>query len=378
MAQTVVIIQNRLLHYRVGFFEKLLSKCRENQIDLTLVHGNPSKRDKVRNDTGILSWSSQIRNSFISVGGLELIFQWIPFRYWTADLVILQQENRVLSSYLIYLFRKVRALPVAFWGHGINFQSKYPSGLREKWKKMWGKRVDWWFAYTLLTERVLMSWGYPPSQITRLNNSIDTEKLRNDLASWSDSEIKSKARELGISEGCPVGLFCGSLYQEKRLDFLISAADLIKDKNPDFHLIIVGDGPKRGELEIAAQTRPWIHVMGARVGKEKALYFRMAQVLMNPGLVGLPLIDAFVAGLIMVTTENAKHSPEIIYLENERNGVVTVDNVSSYAQSVNKIFDDENYSGHLSRQALEAGKVYSLDAMVDNFVKGIKSAISNY
>ena len=59
----VVIFQHRLLHYRVGLFEMLRDRCRENSIELHLVHGQATARDKVRNDVGFLSWAHSVISS---------------------------------------------------------------------------------------------------------------------------------------------------------------------------------------------------------------------------------------------------------------------------------------------------------------------------
>ena len=53
--------------------------------------------------------------------------------------------------------------------------------------------------------------------------------------------------------GAPVGLYCGSLYPDKRLDLLLAAAEKVHEKHPGFRLVVVGDGPSRPFVTDAAR-----------------------------------------------------------------------------------------------------------------------------
>ncbi|MEP6878903.1 MAG: glycosyltransferase [Nitrosospira sp.] len=58
--------------------------------------------------------------------------------------------------------------------------------------------------------------------------------------------------EIGAEDGTKIGLFCGSLYPDKRLDYMVEAADQIHAALPDFRLLIMGDGPSASEMNAAA------------------------------------------------------------------------------------------------------------------------------
>ena len=68
-----------------------------------------------------------------------------------------------------------------------------------------------------------------------------------------------------------VGLFCGSLHREKRLDYMIAAADRVRKACRDFHLVVMGDGPCADEISVAARTRPWLHWVGSRKVQRRRL-----------------------------------------------------------------------------------------------------------
>lgn len=372
----VVICQHRLLHYRVGLFEKLRAACAVRGIDLHLVHGQASRRESVKRDEGSLPWAHKVQNRFWEVGARDLVWQPFPADLRDADLVVVMQENRILSNYPLLLGRLWSPRRVAYWGHGVNFQSDAPAGLREKWKQMMLTRVDWWFAYTAMTVDVLRRAGYPQERITCLDNAIDNEAFERDLASVTDTQLQAMRLEIDAPEGAPVGLFCGSLYPDKRLDYMIEAADRIHAALPAFRLVVIGDGPSAGELRTAMETRPWLKWLGVRKGLEKAAWFRLADVVINPGLVGLHVLDSFCSGTPMITTAESRHSPEIAYLNDGVNGLVVRGEASRYADAVIALFNDRARLETIKQAALRDARRYTLDNMVNEFANGIERCVS--
>jgi hypothetical protein len=73
---------------------------------------------------------------------------------------------------------------------------------------------------------------------------------------------------------------------------------------------------------------------GVRKRLEKALYFRMGDIMLNPGLVGLHIVDAFCSGLVIVTTKTASHSPEVVYLRDGENGIYADDTAIAYSEAM--------------------------------------------
>ena len=373
----VVILQHRLLHYRVSLFEQLHTQCLTRGIDLHLVHGQPTRRELPRNDAGTLPWADVVKNRFWEIGVRDWLWQPLPKNLHDADLIVMMQESRILSNYPLLLSRFWSNHKIAYWGHGINLQSDAPTGLLEQWKKLFIKKVDWWFAYTQMTVDILIKSSYPTNQITCLNNAIDTVGFKADLAQVSDADLAAERNILGIAANAPVGIFCGSLYPDKKLAFLIAAIDFIHQQSPEFHCLVLGDGPSMPYMHEAAASRPWLHLLGVTKGTKKALYFRMADFMLNPGLVGLHIVDAFCAGLVMATTSGAKHSPEIAYLEAGVNGIMSADNVDEYAQAILSLIADRTLFNGYKNAALASADIYTLDNMVDQFVDGLSRCLAH-
>ena len=371
MKQKVVILQYRLLHYRVRLFELLRERCQQRDIKLHLVHGQATGREAGKQDTGHIDWADVVRNRYVHVGGKDVLWQPFPGHLRDAGLVVMMQENRLISNYPLLFGLRGKATRVAYWGHGRNFQSGAPNGLRERWKRLLVGRVDWWFAYTERTRDVLLADGYPDDRITVLNNAIDNEELARDLAAVTPAQRHALRLEIGASDDAPVGLYCGSLYPDKRLDYMIAAADLIHDALPEFRLIIIGDGPSAGVVRAASLARPWVRWLGARTGRDKAEWFAVADLVINPGAVGLHVLDAFCSGAPMITTRESKHGPEIAYIEDGVNGVIVAGDAVSYASAVTSLLRDRARLDALKRRARDDARRYTLANMVARFADGI-------
>jgi glycosyltransferase involved in cell wall biosynthesis len=370
----VAILQHRLLHYRLGLFEQLRSACMARDLELTLIHGDATPSEAVRKDTGELPWATQVRNRNLRVGGRDLLWQPFSSLVRQADLVVLMQESRLLSNYPWLFGWGPNETRVAYWGHGRNFQSQAASGLRERWKRRNLTRVDWWFAYTQLSADIVAQAGYPRDRITVLNNAIDNGRFEAELADVSEAEVQELRRSIGASDGACVGLYCGSLYADKRLDLLVEACRRVHAQHPEFRLVVIGDGPSRHHLDAAA-GEPWLHWQGARRGREKAAWFRASQLYLSPGAVGLHVLDSFVAGTPMITTGDALHGPEIAYLEHDVNGLVTSGDARSYGDAILAFIAQPERAERLRLTAAQTAPRYTLDAMVERFADGLAACV---
>jgi glycosyltransferase involved in cell wall biosynthesis len=369
---SVLILQHRLLHYREKLFDQLRLELRDRGIDLQVLYGQSSDHDATRKDVASLAWGLEAVNVYLKIFGNNLLWQKIPKSVNDFDLIIAMQENKIISNYPLQ-FRSMWANYLfAFWGHGRNMQSVQPNGWRERWKKFFISKVDWWFAYTADTVRYLDSVGVPVDRITNLNNAIDGAQFRADLAAISEVDVAAERVKLGIPEGVPVALFCSSLYKEKRISFLIESARAVRRLTPNFHLIVVGDGPDGPLLRDVADGLPWLHWVGMKTGRQKAVFFRLASLQMFPGALGLHVLDSFVAAQPIVTLASSLHGPEVGYLENNVNcRIVESNSAADYAAQVVTLFEDANLMRRLSERCRDDASRFTLEHMVQRFADGI-------
>jgi glycosyltransferase involved in cell wall biosynthesis len=354
-------------------FEQLKDVLARKNVELRVLVGTPSPSERAKNDSGTLDWAERVESKYWA--GERICWQRFGPAVRKTDLVIVTQEMRLLYNF-VPMFGP-RRYKLAYWGHGRNFQAADKRSLVEQVKRRLITPVDWWFAYTALSAELVTEAGFPASRITCLNNSVDTDSFKQQLKSV-DSNVLSHLRATHcIPTSSPVGLYCGSLYTEKRITLLLQAAVQLRELQPDFHLVILGAGSDAVQVRQAAQRHSWIHYVGALHGSDRASYFRMADLFINPGMIGLAIIDAFCAGLPVVTTSSALHSPEIAYLEPGRNGVFASDTPIGFARDAAALLSDRTSLQKMAAYASSCADRYSLSAMVDHFAEGILQCLSD-
>lgn len=366
----VVIVQRRLTHYRVPFFEQLRTMLAERNICLELLVGKGTPDEEKKRDTGRMEWAKSVETHYFA--GDRLCWQPLGRHLAGADLVVVTQENKLLYNHLLTMLP--RHFRLAFWGHGANLQSGDPDGVKERFKRWTTNRVDWWFAYTQMSADLVKNVGFPDRKITVLNNAVDTSELQAHRRSISLDELHALRIELGLGNG-PLGVFVGSFHADKRLEFLFASAEAIRRQIPGFQLLIIGDGPLRDEVQAWCAKHAWAHWAGARFGKEKVAHIALADVMLNPGLVGLGILDSFACKVPMVTTDCGLHSPEIAYLENGTNGLITGNTLDQYVRETALLLQSEVLRKRLMEGCEASSRHYSLDNMARNFVSGIEQCL---
>jgi L-malate glycosyltransferase len=367
----VCIVQRRLTHYRVPFFAALRDLLAEREVKLELLVGQGTPVEESKKDAGVLAWATPMPTRYLAGG--RLCWQPLAKTLTSADLVIVTQENKLLQNQL--LLAMPRRFRLAFWGHGGNLQSDRPNGLKERFKRWTSNRVDWWFGYTELSVPLIVQSGFPSTRVTVLNNAIDTNELRAMRQKVAPQETDRLSLEFGLS-GKQVGVFVGSLYAEKRIDFMLEAGLRIRESRPDFAFLILGSGPQQALVEDFCRTHDWAHYLGVRSGQAKVDAMALARVMINPGLVGLGVLDSFVCGVPMVTTDCGLHSPEIVYLKHGENGLITDDSLEAFVEGVIKVISDEAGHARLKAGCEAAARKYTVENMARNFADGVMQCLA--
>jgi len=372
--ENVIILQRIIPHYRLPLYQRLYKELLKENIQLTVIYGQERVGTVPKSIVIDEPWAIKIENHYFLPFGKEVVWQPCLSLIKEADLIVFEQANRLLVNYLLIsrIFNKKAKL--AFWGHGQNFQSDSKTGLLENWKKLFNNATDWWFSYTSLSSSIIHASGFSSNKITTLNNAIDDSELSIAKQALTSADILRIKSGLNIKSDS-VAIYCGGMYAEKRIDFLLDACEKIRQKTPDFQIIFIGDGPDHLLIKNAAVKHEWIHYLGKITGAERVPYFLMSQLLLMPGLVGLVVLDSFVLETPIVTTDVDLHSPEISYLKNNKNGLMVRDDLDDYVDAVVDVFSSSNKLLTLKQGCIASTKLYSLDNMVSNFSNGIQQCL---
>jgi L-malate glycosyltransferase len=364
-------------HYRVPFFERLRQDLIASEIELRVIVGEPTSEELQKDDRGYLPWVETVPTRYIGISDRTLVWHSCLRSLRSADLVVVEQASKLMINYALFLWRPLGGPKVAFWGHGANLDIEHSSRLGEYVKRKLARRADWWFCYTEGTARLVDALGVPADRRTVVQNAVDTTALLEYRRSIESSELDRLRGHLGIGHG-PVGISLGSIYPRKRPAFLIAAADAIRMSSPDFELIVIGDGPDRRLIDDAAATRQWLHPVGALTGRDMVLHAMLGSIVLNPGVIGLAVLDGFTLGLPMIGCDLNDHGPEFEYLADGNNGLVLPagSTAADFGKSVSSLLGDPAALRKLTDGAASTVRSHTIEEMSSRFASGIRSALS--
>ena len=372
----VLLIEAQIKQYRLPFYEQLYSMLGADHIELKVGYSNPSSVEATKKDTCDLPLNYGMKVKGYWLLHEKLLFQSLFRTAITADLVVVDQGNKFLLNYILLPLSHMGIRRVAFWGLGKNCEDSQLR-LSEWYRRKTLNWVSWWFAYTKGTSSYLVENRVPPLKITVVENAIDTRQIREHTEGIQMEERAALRRRLGIPLSAPVGIFCGALHKAKSIPFLIEASKLIRARIPDFHLIVLGGGPEESSVCAFVQGNSWMHMMGPRFGKAKSELLAISDAFLMPGAVGLVILDAFAAGLPLLSTRLNIHGPEMEYLAEGINGLISEPTVPAFADMATSLLLNRDVLDRLKAGARESGVKYTIENMVANFREGIHQCLGS-
>lgn len=361
--------------YREAFYAQLRPILDARGIDMEVLHGSPPASRRARKDSVAPPWATFVPNKEIAVKGTEVTWQPVFHASKDADLIIVQNEAALPFTYLAMAHRRIGGPLVAMWGHGEHFNEAEANPAAEAVKRRVAPHVDWFFAYTQRSADIVAGHGLPPDRISVVNNSRNSDA---NLVHEGkvDDELKALLADVR-ARASHVGWMVSALDEWKRLPFLVDTLDEIRSRIPEFEFFVLGQGDDTTIVN-AASSRPWLHALGSRFGADKAAVGELADVTIQPGLIGLHAIDAFAFATPMVTTEHPVHSHEFDYLVDGENALVLPagSTAAELGAFTAELLSDSDRLARLQAGCEASARVYTIEHMVERFADGIEAALA--
>lgn len=140
-----------------------------------------------------------------------------------------------------------------------------------------------------------------------LSNGINLEVYENSLENENEND-NFRFRKLGIQEKSIIIGHVGSFSYPKNHKFLIELFKNILESMPESHLLLIGDGPLKNEIEESAKLAGIyenVHFLGIRDDIPQLL--KLMDVFVFPSLyegLGIALIEAQAAGIPCIVSNN--------------------------------------------------------------------------
>ena len=164
------------------------------------------------------------------------------------------------------------------------------------------------------------------------------------------------------------------LEPQKGIDVAVRALAEIRHHHPEVELVVLGEGPQRGELEeLARSLGVSLHLAG-RV-PDVAAWLRRADLLVHPARwegFGLALLEAMLAELPVVATR-VSSIPEIV-ADGETGLLVAPDDPKALARAIQTVLDDPRDYGQRGRERARA--TFGVARMADRTIGVYERAVN--
>jgi glycosyltransferase involved in cell wall biosynthesis len=322
----LIITQPYVPEYRRSFFENLITKLAESNIECRVAAGRPRKVQAARSDSIEAPWIDRVGTRSVGVLGKRVVLSGAEHLWRPADGVIVAHRGSSIETFRALSARR-RKLKVGVWGHIANYTSP-AHWLDQSLERLQLRMADHVFAYTPSGARFAEAYG--AKSVTTVMNSVDTEKIRTAVAQITPEMSEAFSAQHDLS-GKRVFAFVGGLDSSKRIDFLAATLDILWTSDPNIHVLVGGRGDQEHLLE-TARSRGQVTMLGFVGVHEKALISEAALALLMPGRIGLVAVEALALGLPVLTTDWPYHAPEADYLSAGTSLFSSANEVSAYAR----------------------------------------------
>ncbi|MHC4122155.1 MAG: glycosyltransferase family 4 protein [Planctomycetota bacterium] len=323
----------------------------------------------------------QLKN--IWLGGEKVVWQnftEVFRRYGRPQAVISEHGSRILSSYPLLAYCKIKKIPIILWGHGGSRKRSISKSwaLKDKIHRQLIRHADAYICYTDGIKEELAKITNP-EKLFVARNSLDTDTLFQIRSRLEDIGREKIKEELGLEKKFYL-CFIGRLLNSKRADQCLEVYRKLKQHINDLGLIIIGDGPekkkllacvekdKQGDVIFTGEIADW---------EISSRYLYCSDAMLIPQSAGLAINHAFSFGLPVITQENPTHGPfhgpEIEYITNKQTGFICAHNdIDQMAACAKQIIENKAY---FTNQVDTYCRNYlSLEMMVDGMVNTIDFA----
>jgi glycosyltransferase involved in cell wall biosynthesis len=183
-----------------------------------------------------------------------------------------------------------------------------------------------------VTQGAKQHYRIPEERFCTVHNATDLDAI--DAAQRTDARA-----ELGLADDARLIGFGGRLVEQKGVTYLIQAMREVVRRYPDSHLLIIGDGPLRDDLEREAGELGITDEL-AFLGRRNDIYgiLKGLDLYVQPSLwEGLPMVvmEAMGAGLPVVATA-VSGTPEVV-LEGDTGLLVPPRDPEALANAINQM-----------------------------------------
>lgn len=337
MESKICCLLNFASHYREDIYLLL-----EKKIDCIFYFGDIDKGklkeldySRFKHTPTVFQTKRVIANFTWIKGSLKLAFQ---KKYRTY---LLTGDPFCITDWLLLCFCKLLGKKTYMWTHG---WYGHESSFRKILKKVFFSFPSGIFLYGERAEELMIKEGFNSQKLHVVYNSLSYD---NQLVVRKELKTTFIYQEYFKNDN-PVLIFTGRLTNVKKLDQIIDAHKILKDKDYELNVIFVGSGSEEDALKKKvsdSNLEDYYWFYGSCYDEQviAELYYN-ALVCVSPGNVGLTAIHSFMYGCPVISHDNfSDQMPEVEVIEDGMTGCYFKQNdIYSLASTIEQIVKSTN------------------------------------
>lgn len=293
------LIYNFGPHYRAGVFKAI---DQNNRFDFYFgdrgygVQENVKKIDYtiLKNFKSELVNFTTIKPFYFQIGVISLLFK--DYKKY-----VISTEYFCISTWIFLILSKIVNKKVFLWSHGWYGNE---GTLKTIVKLIFFKLSDGIFLYGNHAKKLMIKKGFNKNKLHVIYNSLDTKKQLKYRLRCNKTNIFYEK----FNNHDPVLCFIGRIHKQKKIEEIIQAIKMLKDKEDFFNLLVIGDGQEKEKLidackDLGIEQRCWFY--GETYSeKEISNLIYNSFLCISPGNVGLTAVHSMNYGTPVFTNDD--------------------------------------------------------------------------
>lgn len=344
----VLFVFDVVAHYHAEMFRALERRLAARGIELHLASGEVPEqaRGRVGLRHAVIAHERKYRRHETVVKGWTLRrapeVQAIVRELRPAVVVCMAHVGHLAHWWLLRQRARLGHRVVA-WQSGFEY---HPGRLKAALLARFVPQFDHHLCYHGNARDYVLAHGGRAEQATVMHNTIDESRIECLPREAARRRLVERWPQLGDRR---IVLFVGALLEEKRVELLIDAMDVLA--RPDLVLVVVGDGPHAETLRVRGAGRRDVLFAGA-VFDGVGACFDAAEVFVLPGTGGLGLNEAMAHGLPMLASY-ADGSADDLVVDGETGFRLREGSANEIARRLAQLLDDPEAAARMGRTAAE-------------------------
>lgn len=339
----VLILYNKLFHYRIPIWNLLAEKC-----DLTVVYCEGGMPEGIHCDFVIK------HISYKKIG---------PLVWHNANVCKMVKDYDAVIVYGDISWVKYMALPwfgnskVAYWTIGVSTSQGYDMKRQKDFLfRFFYKKAKALIFYSDQPIERYVKNGFKRTSLFVANNTVEVSPI-----------IKQANKDTIV--------FIGTLHKRKGLFLLLDVYKTLKDSCQLPKLVIVGDGPEYDNIHewiLQNEMSVYVEMKGGIIDKDKkSEVLSHALACISPKQAGLSVLECMGCGVPFVTTKNSITGGERFNIHSGVDGVIMEDE----AELKDVVLDIASNPNKYIKMGLKAKEFYESNRTPHQMADGLWQAI---